>query len=317
MPSGTRLAIIGAGGPHKTEAAIARAAEGLGHPVRVFDATSLRARRLPAWFERQVHAFEPDFILFTARAHSLGPARIRALAARQPATFWYFDVTDPPEPRAVELGRAVGRMFVVSPDEIHRYETLGVERVSFLPQGVDPADLPATRVPARYRCAVSFVGSGAHPHRHAALRAVQARAPLQIRGPGWDRGTGLPVEGGEIRGRGFAQVVAGAAVNLGGHSFAIQRERRLYSSNRLWKVLSCGGFYLGERSPDVDELARGGVHCAWYASPEEAADLAVHYLERPLERAALASAGRDHALAHHTYAHRIPLLLADQGYTSR
>ena len=43
-------------------------------------------------------------------------------------------------------------------------------------------------------------------------------------------------------------------------------------------------------------------------------ELAALYLADPDLRARIAAAGRDHALAYHTYAHRIPLLLAGQGY---
>jgi spore maturation protein CgeB len=82
----------------------------------------------------------------------------------------------------------------------------------------------------------------------------------------------------------------------------------------MWKVLGCGGFYLGPRVPDIDQFAVGGRHCAWYDSAEHAASQVRHYTAQAQERAGIAAAGRAHALAHHTYARRVELLLAGRGY---
>jgi len=57
------------------------------------------------------------------------------------------------------------------------------------------------------------------------------------------------------------------------------------------------------------------VHCAWYRNLEHGIAQVRHYLDRPEERARIAEAGRRHALEHHTYAHRVRLLLEGRGYT--
>jgi spore maturation protein CgeB len=82
----------------------------------------------------------------------------------------------------------------------------------------------------------------------------------------------------------------------------------------MWKVLGAGGFFLGEHSAGIEEFARDGVHCAWFHSPEEMLDRISHYLGKPQERKGIAEAGRAHALAKHTYAHRVELLLKGKGY---
>jgi spore maturation protein CgeB len=82
----------------------------------------------------------------------------------------------------------------------------------------------------------------------------------------------------------------------------------------MWAILGCGGFYLGRYVPGIETFAADGQHCAWYRSPAEAAQLVRHYLSRPAEREQIARAGREHALAHHTYAHRLELLLQGKGY---
>jgi spore maturation protein CgeB len=181
---------------------------------------------------------------------------------------------------------------------------------------MDPAyDRPAPRAPARYRCDLSFVGSGQYPDRHGLLRRLAAVGSLQVRGPGWENVPNLPVAGGPVWGRRFARVVAGAAISIGAHAIAGQQTLVACDSNRIWKVLGCGGFYLGAWQPGSESFARDGEHCAWYRSADEAVALAQRYLASGRERAAIAAAGREHALRHHTYAHRLALLLEGRGHT--
>jgi spore maturation protein CgeB len=170
-------------------------------------------------------------------------------------------------------------------------------------------------VPSRYRCDLSFVGSGQYPDRHQLLRRLAAVGSLQVRGPGWEGVGDLPVANGPVWGRRFARVVAGAAVSIGAHAIAGQETQIACDSNRIWKVLGCGGFYLGAWQPGSDDFARNGEHCVWYRDADEAVALAERYLAMPGERAEIAAAGREHALHHHTYAHRLPLLLEGRGHT--
>lgn len=311
-----RILVLGAGGRHKTEDAIARGARHLGHAARVVDVAGL-ARRLGALglavADRRARAFEPDLVLCTRHAHLLGMERLRALFAGRDAAVWYFDAA--PRAEATALARLAGTLYVTSLAQVPAYQR-EVPVVHFLPQALDPGqDRPATAIPAAYRCDASFVGSGPYPHRWPLLRAIAATCRLQIRGPGWRGAPGdLPVAGGEVRGRAFAKVVAGAAVNLGANAVPAQDLERGSASNRMWKVLGCGGFYLGRRVPDIEAFARDGEHCRWYGSVEEAVAITRWALAEPGPRAAIAAAGRRHALAHHTYADRVRRLVEGRGY---
>jgi len=222
----------------------------------------------------------------------------------------------PPLPDVIRLGRLVDTMYTTCVPEVETYRSAGVGRVLYLPQGMDPeVDRPAADVPDRYRCEVAFIGNGHHPHRRAVLRAVAAAARLQIRGPGWEREAGpLPVAGGPVYGREYARAVAGAAISLGANALPEMAQLTGSASNRMWKVMGCGGFYLGEWVDGMHAFAREGEHCAWYRTPEEAVEQVRTYLADPAGRARIAEAGRRHALAHHTYAHRVGLLLEGKGY---
>jgi Glycosyl transferases group 1 len=312
-----RVVVLGAGGAHKTEASIVRAARELGHACRLVNVVGWTRYAGPLAgraVRRLAEAFEPDFVLLTRHAHLAGEASLRPILRGRDAAFWYFDLQ--PRPAVLELGRLVGRMYITYLAQLDRYRAAGIDDVRFLPQGVDPArDYPAAGAPAAYRCDASFVGSGQYPYRYAVLRAVAAVCRLQLRGPGWEAAPAdLPVAGGPVHGSALRQTIRGAAISPGASSHPEQDADRASASNRMWKVLGCGGFYLGPHVADIEAFAADGRHCAWYRSAEDAAGQARHYLARPDERQRIAEAGRAHALRHHTYARRLELLLAGREY---
>jgi spore maturation protein CgeB len=120
--------------------------------------------------------------------------------------------------------------------------------------------------------------------------------------------------GGPVHGNRLAQVIRGAAISLGASSHPLQDSERFSASNRMWKILGLGGFYLGRHVEGIESFATDTQHCAWYRNAGHAAELVRHYLARPEERERIARQGRSHALAHHTYAHRLALLLDGKGY---
>jgi hypothetical protein len=314
-----RVVVLGAAGARRTEMAIVRAARMLGHPCRLVDVAGWH-RRLrglaDALVVRMAQSFRPDAVIFTRQAQALEPEHVAELSAGRPGGVWYFDYAPSPAPELLALAHAARRLFVTCRSQVDAYRAAGVPEVLFLPQALDPAyDRPPRRVPSRLRCDLSFVGSGQYPHRHELLRRLAGVGTLQIRGPGWEGRSDLPVAGGPVWGAEFARVVAGAAISVGAHAVAGQERQTACDSNRIWKVLGCGGFYLGAWQPGSDEFARDGEHCAWYRDLDEAVALAERYLAAPEERAAIAAAGREHALRHHTYPHRLQLLLEGRGHT--
>jgi hypothetical protein len=312
-----RIVVLGAGGARKTEASIVRAARSLGHACHLVNVVGW-SRYAGPWCGRiagfLAEAFEPDFLIFTRHAIELGEPAIKSLLRSRPGVFWYFDLE--PREKVLRLGRLVKRMYVTVLGQIELFRTAGVEQVEFLPQAVDPSrDVPADDAPGRYRCDTSFVGSGHATYRYEVLRAVAAVSRLQIRGPGWrDAPSDLPVAGGPVHGKRLAQVIRGAEISLGASSYPAHDTERFSASNRMWTILGCQGFYLGRYVEGIESFAADGRHCAWYRTPAEAAELVRHYLDHPVERERIARAGREHALAHHTYAHRLELLLAGKGY---
>jgi spore maturation protein CgeB len=312
-----RVAVLGAGGAHKTEASIVRAGRTLGHRCRLVNVVGWTRYAGPAAsraIRYLVDAFQPDFLLLTRHAILAGDPTLRALLRGRNAAFWYFDPQ--PKPSVLALARLVGRMYVTYLAQIDSYRAAGIDEVRFLPQGMDPAtDYPVGHARSGYLCDVSFVGSGQYPYRHELLRAIARACVLQIRGPGWDRApSDLPVAGGPLRGRRLREVIRGAAISLGASAHPEQDADRASASNRMWKILGCGGFYLGPYVRDIEHFAVGGRHCAWYRSTGDALEQLHHYLAAPEERRRVAREGRAHALRHHTYASRLRLLLEHGEY---
>lgn len=313
-----RVMVFGAHGSHRTESGIVRAARSLGHAAALVDADRWRRLGPLGWsaLRRLVRRWAPDQVILTRYAAALDDETLGAVTAGRGAALWFFDLVQQPHERILRLARAAGAMYVTCPSQIDLYRASGIPAVRFLPQAADPAiDRPARRVPPAYRCDVSFVGSGQYSYRHELLERLARACDLQVRGPGWDGMAGrLPVAGGPVLGRRFAQAVGGAAVSLGALAFASQRDQRACASNRMWKVMGCGGFYLGARAAGLEHFAHGGEHCAWYDSPEEAVALVRQYLAVPEARAAIAEAGRRHTLAEHTYADRVRRILDGRDY---
>jgi hypothetical protein len=292
----------------------------LGHQCRVVNVvnwTQSLGRLAAPLMHRRIAAFRPDVLICSRHALLLGEDRLRALFRGRFSAFWYFDLRIPPIPAVITLGRLVDTMYTTYAPQVETFQRLGISRVLHLPQGMDPEldRPPIGRIPQQFHCDAAFIGNGNFPNRFAVLRAVAQVARLQIRGTGWDAAPrDLPVVGGPVYGRTYAQAVAGAAISLGANSLPEMARQHGSASNRMWKVMGCGGLYLGEWVDGLDAFARHGRHCAWFRTPAEAAALTRHYLDHPEERREIAAAGRRHALAHHTYAHRVRLLLDDRGY---
>lgn len=310
-----RIAIFGKRGDYRTEASMVRAARSLGHEVLFVDVSRWRALGPlgPALLRWRLDAFSADTVLMTRYAAELGEVHLRQLCRGRWSAVWYFDL--PVTPEILLLGRATQRVFTTYYDGVAEYLAKGVAEAYWLPQGMDPLiDAPASGWPKEYECDASFIGSGPFPHRWPVLQAVAKVCDLQVRGPGWEKAPAdIPVKGGEIRGEEFARAASAARISLGASFSPQQAGARHSASNRMWKVLGCGGFYLGEYVEGIELLARGGEHCGWYRGAADAAAQARRWLDAPAELAKAAAAGRAHALAAHTYAHRVRLLLGGRG----
>lgn len=114
----------------------------------------------------------------------------------------------------------------------------------------------------------------------------------------------------------FAQLVRGAAVNLGFTHFSgmpgtpgERRQARL----REFEIPMLGGFYLTQRCAEVTAFYREGEQLACWDGVGELREKIRYYLARPEERARIAAEGRRHAIERHTWEARFRGLLCELG----
>jgi spore maturation protein CgeB len=252
---------------------------------------------------------------------SLGvPAEtLRALCDVVPTTMWYRDLTIPPDPRIVERARHVETTFLTAGGQTTDFEAAGVRRALFLPDGVDPEiDRPMPPDP-EFECDVAFLGSGGDEYRTNFLTRIARHFRLRTWGRDWDERAGKAVNwtGRPAFSSDVGRVCASAAVVIGIER-SIQREARIRncSSNRMWRVLCAGGFYLGFAGPGIRDLLRDGEHCAFYDDEDHALEQLARYIENEAERARIREAGRAFVLAHHTLDHRVENLLSGNPFSN-
>lgn len=92
-------------------------------------------------------------------------------------------------------------------------------------------------------------------------------------------------------------------------SLSISLPAEGYTSNRLYNIISSGGFALVNWFPGIEYLFDNGSHLVWFKTPEEARELAVFYLKNPKERDKIALAGQELYKSRDTAAHRLDYML--------
>lgn len=92
----------------------------------------------------------------------------------------------------------------------------------------------------------------------------------------------------KIGGMDYLYAMSGAKIGL---SVSASEPVRLYDSDRLIRLLSCGTFVLARRFPDCDLLFEDGKHLVYFDSIEEFFEKSKWYLENETQRKQIADAG--------------------------
>ena len=153
-----------------------------------------------------------------------------------------------------------------------------------------------------------FVGSFPYPHpEHAeARRDLIMGLKDRLRGR-------LRVFSGGVRGTTLADLYRSATVVVGDSCLAGKSPR--YWSDRIPETLGRAGFLVHPYVEGVEEHYTDGEHLRLFEPGDlgQAAALVEYYVAHPDEARAIALAGREHVLAHHTYRHRILAVFDEMG----
>lgn len=105
----------------------------------------------------------------------------------------------------------------------------------------------------------------------------------------------------------FVQLVRTAAIQIGFSHLHVRKGPHTHQKQirmRDVEVPMTGGFLLTEACSETNWYFTPGKHLDTYEHEADLLEKVRWYLEHPAEREAIAIAGRVHALAHHTWAHR-------------
>ncbi len=217
-----------------------------------------------------------------------------------------------PKPGAYNVMWIVSHPDDVTPEECNRFDLVFVASESFaaelsgrvdvpvypLLQAADPDVFRPGEPDPSLRTDVLFVGNARYPARIAPRWAMETGLPLTIYGANWDN---FP-EHRFVAERYFpneelARLYRSADVVLNDHWPDMKHNGFL--ANRLFDVLSCGGFVVSDEVAGIDTAFDGAVPT--YRTRHELAESVEHYRANPEERSRLATRGMLVVRSRHTF----------------
>lgn len=286
-------------------------------------------RRLPATLNPQIRArnaelvvearhFKPDVLWLVGDNAVILPQTLALLKEELGCKLIYASGTSPIV-FSSPIERAAARLYdsVLVNDYYHgiQWQELGAKHMLALPiVAIDPDfHRPRTLTDdqrAQYACDVSFVGTllpyALYSERIHALESLHGfnigvwtvhDLPASLQ----------PFYRGKALGSGMMDVLSASPITLNTHGDFMR-----YGGNmRLFEAAGVGAFQLCDDRPGVREWFKVGEHVAVYKDAQDLREHVAYYLAHPQERERMAQAARAHALAHHTYAHRVARLQSE------
>jgi spore maturation protein CgeB len=293
---------------------LGRALEELGHRVTYFDydarswlqrltPKALRGKRFYARQDAHVNraalktvkSVKPDLFL-CVKGLQFSAATIREIGARGTVTAGY-RIDDPLDhARSLVNAPAYHHYFTNDRDSVARYRMEGIANIYHLPSSASPATFYP--LPAQPPLAdLTFIGTHS-PYRESILAQLQD-FDLRVYGPGWGKST---LDKDKIYPEAFGaltnEIFNRSRINLNIHNwFGLGSAMNL----RLFEVPAAGGFLLTDWVDEIAGTYQDGRHIACWRSVAELRDKIAYYLGHEAERLAIAQAGREHFLRHHSY----------------
>lgn len=167
----------------------------------------------------------------------------------------------------------------------------------------------------RFQHEIIFTGNNYsyHPARQHGVATVlqpliEQGYDVQVYGNEWwldpNQAYTIPAShyGGYMANEDLPAACASASIILGLHSVDTSRTMM---SMRTFEILGCGGFYLTQWTPAVEEMFINHHHLVWSKSREETLDLVKYYLQHPELRQRIALQGQSEVYQKHSYQQRV------------
>jgi 2-polyprenyl-3-methyl-5-hydroxy-6-metoxy-1,4-benzoquinol methylase len=211
----------------------------------------------------------------------------RLPAALRPAAWWAID-THLDFERCLAKAREFDIVFAAQRDGAERLLAEGIRSAVWLPLACDPAVHRKHDVAKQFD--VCFVGNEFPGERTELVRLIQRKFLNTFVG---------------------RQYFDDMARTYSSSRIVFNRSVRNDVNMRVFEVVACGSLLLTNDLSDngQSELFRSGVHLETYREADELIDKIRYYLAHDDVRERIAAAGRAEALAHHTYRHRMEVIL--------
>lgn len=307
------------------ESGLRAAMKRMGHDVIIIDDRKLRQRIGRAagnqWLRWRSRTYRPDRVIFF-KNHDVDVEIIREITARTPTSKWFRDLTVPPDPEMIRRAAEIDDVFITAGGQIDEWQAGGAHNVMWLPNAADrDMDQPVPPDP-RFACDIAFMGRGVSPgvdhSRSEFLVELSRRFHVRVWGQQWDQwAKELNWDGSTAYGEDFARVCASAKIVLDIQPALWARSGydALYSSNRMVKVMSCGGFCLSQGAPGVQQLFKEGEHAAWwYKSNDEAFAQIEKYMSDDRLREQVRRNGMEFVHRHHMLDNRVQNLVTGKPF---
>ncbi len=262
--------------------------------------------------------FKPDVLWLVGDNTVIAPETLATLKQELGCTLIYASGTSPIV-FSKPIERKAARLYdwVLVNDYYHgiQWQELGAKNMLCLPiAAIDPIfHQPRPLNDAQrqaYACEASFVGTLIPPNLYS--ERIQALESLTHVDLGiWtihDLPKALkPFYKGKALADEMMNILSASPITLNIHGDFMR-----YGGNmRLFEAAGVGAFQICDNRAGIHEWFTVGEHVAMYHSLEELREQVAYYTAHPKERRDMAEASREHALKHHTYAHRLQRLQAE------
>jgi glycosyltransferase involved in cell wall biosynthesis len=237
--------------------------------------------------------YKPDIIIIGGFPRHFDKASVSMLKETMPGAVVIGIDGDPwPKLNPGRIEAATGFDILAATNDgqwLQDYRDAGVAFCVFLPNCCDPDVDHRYEVGEKWQSDIIWIGTIRHTINAGSDFRQELISRLAKR-PGCKLYACL--DRPKIGGMDYLYAISGAKIGL---SVSASEPVRLYDSDRLIRLLSCGTFVLARRFPDCELLFEDARHLKYFDTADEFFDLADWYLEHSKERKIIAEAGMQRA----------------------
>lgn len=261
-------------------------------------------------FVKRVAQVKPDVVFLVLMGGEIWTQTLDAVRTNSPAALvhWGTDDSWKYAEHTRFIARHVDLHITTHEGALAKAKRDGLDNVVLSQWAACGAKLAAPLASAQCQYDVSFVGAayGNRPAWVEALRALGIK--VACFGKGW--------EGGVVAAAELPRIVQSSRISLNFSDSGLKltgsglaRSRQIKA--RTFEVPGAGGFLLTEPAGGLGRYFEIGREIATYSSAGELAERIGYFLAHPGERDEMAQRAHERVAAEHTYAARLPVLLAE------